>query len=256
MDRAHFRKAYAELGKTSRQERIVFIIFVTLALLWITRAGITFSRVEIPGWSKLFKAPEYINDGTVAIVISIILFIIPSGRKKGERIMDWATARKLPWNIVLLFGGGFALALGFQSSGLALWFGEHLAWSKGINPYLVLLSVVALMSFLTELTSNVASTQMLLPVFASMAIGSGNNPLMIMIPVTLASSLAFMLPTATPPNAIIFGTGRIRVATMVRTGFVFNMIGILMVVLFTWLLGGRVLDIDPGVIPDWAVAAP
>ena len=256
MDRAHFRKAYAELGKTSRQERIVFIIFVTLALLWITRAGITFSRVEIPGWAKLFKVPEYINDGTVAIVISIILFIIPSGREKGERIMDWATARKLPWNIVLLFGGGFALALGFQSSGLALWFGEHLAWSKGINPYLVLLSVVALMSFLTELTSNVASTQMLLPVFASMAIGSGNNPLMIMIPVTLASSLAFMLPTATPPNAIIFGTGRIRVATMVRTGFVFNMIGILLVVLFTWLLGGRVLDIDPGVIPDWAVAAP
>ncbi len=206
VDKKHFRKAYAELGKTSRQERIVFILFLALALLWITRAGITINECVIPGWAKLFKAPAFINDGTVAMFISILLFIVPTGRQKGERIMDWRTAQKLPWNIVLLFGGGFALALGFQSSGLAIWFGEQLAWSRGINPYLILLSVVALMSFLTELTSNVASTQMLLPVFASLAISSGNNPLLLMIPATLASSLAFMLPTATPPNAIIFGT--------------------------------------------------
>ena len=166
--------------------------------------------------------------------------------------MDWKTARKLPWNIVLLFGGRFALALGFQSSGLAIWFGEQLLWTKGVHPYLILLAVVTLMSFLTELTSNVASTQMLLPVFASLAISSGNNPLLIMIPATLASSLAFMLPTATPPNAIVFGTNRIQIATMVRTGFFLNMIGILVVVLITWLLGKSVLDIDLGIIPDWA----
>ena len=165
--------------------------------------------------------------------------------------MDWNTAQRIPWNIVLLFGGGFALALGFQSSGLAIWFGEQLLWTKGIHPYLILLAVVALMSFLTELTSNVASTQMLLPVFASLAISSGNNPLLLMIPATLASSLAFMLPTATPPNAIIFGTNRIKIATMVRTGFVLNMLGILAVVLVTWLLGSRVFDMAPGVLPLW-----
>jgi len=252
VDKDHFKKAYANLGKPSREERIVFILFLTLALLWITRTGITFSTVTIPGWARLFKSPAYINDGTVAMFISIILFVIPAGKDKKERIMDWKTAQRIPWNIVLLFGGGFALALGFQSSGLAIWFGEQLLWTSGIHPYLILLAVVALMSFLTELTSNVASTQMLLPVFATLAVSSGNNPLLLMIPATLASSLAFMLPTATPPNAIIFGTNRIRISTMVRTGFMLNMIGILAVVLITWLLGERVLDIDPGLIPDWA----
>lgn len=167
--------------------------------------------------------------------------------------MNWKTAQRIPWNIVLLFGGGFALALGFQSSGLAIWFGEQLLWTEGISPWLILLAVVALMSFLTELTSNVASTQMLLPVFASLAISSGNNPLLLMIPATLASSLAFMLPTATPPNAIIFGTNRINIATMVRTGFMLNMLGILVVALVTWLLGSSIFDIEPGVLPAWAI---
>ena len=251
LDKEHFRKAYRELGKASREEKIVFVLFLILATLWITRTGISFNSFTIPGWAGIFKVPGYINDGTVAIFISVILFIIPARGKKGERIMDWKTAHKLPWNIVLLFGGGFALALGFQSSGLSVWFGEQLMWTKGIHPYLILLAVVTLMSFLTELTSNVASTQMLLPVFASLAVSSGNNPLLLMIPATLASSLAFMLPTATPPNAIIFGTSRIQISTMVRTGFFLNMIGILVVVLITWLLGKSVLDIDLGIIPDW-----
>jgi sodium-dependent dicarboxylate transporter 2/3/5 len=253
VDRAHFRKAYARLGKASREERLVFILFLLLAVLWITRAGITVNEVVIPGWASLFKVPAYINDGTVAMFISVLLFLVPAPSVKGGRIMDWETAKNLPWNIVLLFGGGFALALGFQSSGLAVWFGEQLQWSRGVNPYLILATVVTLMSFLTELTSNVASTQMLLPVFASLAISSGNNPLFLMVPVTLASSLAFMLPTATPPNAIVFGTHRIRISTMVRTGFLLNMIGVLVVVLFTWLLGKSVLDITPGVIPTWAL---
>ena len=252
MDKAHFKNAYRELGRASQEERVVLILFILLALLWITRAGITVNEFVIPGWAQIFQVPDYINDGTVAIFISIILFIIPSRKGNGERIMDWKTAQKLPWNIVLLFGGGFALALGFQSSGLALWFGEQLLWTREVHPYLILLAVATLMSFLTELTSNVASTQMLLPVFASLAISSGNNPLLLMIPVTLASSLAFMLPTATPPNAIIFGTNRIRVATMVRTGFILNMIGVLAVVLITWLLGEKVLGIELGVIPGWA----
>ncbi len=253
LDRSYFRKAYKELGKASHEEKVVFILFLVLAFMWITRAGISFNSFSIPGWAKLFKVPSYINDGTVAIFISIVLFVVPSRNRKGERIMDWPTAQRVPWNIVLLFGGGFALALGFQSSGLAIWFGEQLFWTKGVHPYLILLAVVALMSFLTELTSNVASTQMLLPVFASLALSSGNNPLLIMIPATLASSLAFMLPTATPPNAIIFGTNRIQISTMVRTGFILNMIGILVVVLFTWLLGGSVLGIELGILPDWVM---
>ncbi|MFO7668862.1 MAG: SLC13 family permease [Bacteroidales bacterium] len=252
LDREHFRSAYRELGKTTQEERTVFILFLLLALLWITRTGITFSRVFIPGWASLFKVPEYINDGTVAIFISVLLFLMPARQGKEKRIMDWKTMQRLPWYIVLLFGGGFALALGFQSSGLAVWFGEQLLWTSGVHPYLILAAVLILMSFLTELTSNVASTQMLLPVFASLAVSSGNNPLLMMIPATLASSLAFMLPTATPPNAIVFGTDRIRIATMVRTGFIINMAGVAVVLLITWLLGGFTFDIELGSVPPWA----
>lgn len=251
VDRNHFRKAYEKLGPASREERIVFILFLVLAILWLSRAGISFNKVTIPGWAHLFKTPDFINDGTVAMFISVILFLVPAGKEGKKRIMDWKTARKIPWNIVLLFGGGFALALGFQSSGLSVWFGEQLLWTKNIHPYLILLAVVALMSFLTELTSNVASTQMLLPVFASLAISSGNNPLFLMIPATLASSLAFMLPTATPPNAIIFGTNRVNISTMVRTGFVLNMLGIITVVIVTWLLGSSILEIETGILPSW-----
>jgi sodium-dependent dicarboxylate transporter 2/3/5 len=254
IEKDHFRVKYREMGPASFEERTVFIVFLSLALLWIFRAGIRFDNFTIPGWSSIFGIPDFINDGTVAMLAAIMLFILPTRDARGSRIMDWETAKRLPWNIALLFGGGFALALGFQSSGLALWFGEQLEWTRHIHPYLILLAVVTLMSFLTELTSNVASTQMLLPVFASLAVSSGNNPMLLMIPATIASSLAFMLPTATPPNAIIFGTERLRIKTMVRTGFLLNMTGILVVFLVTWLLGERGLEIELGILPDWVDA--
>ncbi len=247
----HFRDQYRELGPASREEKLVLYLFISLAILWIFRAGITFDRFTIPGWTSLLGEPSFINDGTVAMFIGVLLFIFPAPSKQGQRLMDIGTVRKLPWEIVLLFGGGFALALGFQSSGLAVWFGEQLAWTRGVPPVLILLSVVALMSFLTELTTNVASTQMLLPVFASLAVSSGNNPMFLMIPATIASSLAFMLPTATPPNAIVFGTNRIQISTMVRTGFLLNLVGILAVTMVTMLLGQDVLGVEPGSIPEW-----
>jgi sodium-dependent dicarboxylate transporter 2/3/5 len=257
INKDHFRLKYKELGPTSFEERTVLIVFLALAFLWIFRAGITFDNFTIPGWSLIFGTPAYINDGTVAMAAAIILFILPArDARGGGRIMDWETAKRLPWNIVLLFGGGFALALGFQSSGLAVWFGEQLAFTRHIHPYLILLAVITLMSFLTELTSNVASTQMLLPVFASLAVSSGNNPILLMIPATIASSLAFMLPTATPPNAIIFGTERIQIRTMARTGFLLNMTGVLVLFLVTWLLGSKVLDIGLGIMPDWVNSVP
>jgi sodium-dependent dicarboxylate transporter 2/3/5 len=251
IDSRHFREQYQKLGKASYEEKVVFILFIILALLWIFRASIKFDSFTIPGWSEIFGTPDFINDGTVAMLISVILFIIPAKNKNDMRLMDWKTAHRLPWNIVLLFGGGFALAQGFQTSGLALWFGEQLSWTKNIHPYLILATIVTMMSFLTELTSNVASTQMLLPVFASLAVGSGNNPILFMIPATLASSLAFMLPTATPPNAIVFGTNRIQIKTMVKTGFVLNMSGIAIAVFISWLLGEKMFDILLNVMPEW-----
>jgi sodium-dependent dicarboxylate transporter 2/3/5 len=248
-----FKKEYAALGKAKIEEKIVLILFIILAFLWIFRSGFTVQSFVIPGWSQLFKTPSYINDGTVAIFISLILFIIPSKSKKGERLMNWETANKIPWNIVLLFGGGFALAQGFVDSGLSVWFGEQLAGLANVDPIYLTLANVTMMSLLTELTSNVATTEMILPILAGLSTVIEINPLLLMIPATLAASLAFMLPVATPPNAIIFGTNRIKVKDMVKTGILLNITGIIIATLVMYFWGTLVFDIDVTVFPDWAI---
>ena len=247
-----FHVQMKELGKVSYEEKAVFALFLSLAFLWISRAGIDFGSFKIPGWAELFQVPGYINDGTTAIFIALLLFIVPAKSEKHARLMNWTTAKRLPWNIVLLFGGGFALAAGFEDSGLSLWFGEQLQWGDNIPPYVFVISIVAMMSLLTELTSNVASTQMLLPAFASIAVATGDNPLLFMIPATISSSLAFMLPTATPSNAIIFGTERVTINRMMRTGFRLNILGIIIITLITYLLIGNIFDVELGVVPEWA----
>lgn len=250
-----FRMEYTALGKAKAEEKIVLTLFIILAFLWIFRTGFDIQSVSIPGWSQLFNTPSYINDGTVAIFIALILFILPSKSQKGERIMNWKTANRIPWNIVLLFGGGFALAQGFVDSGLSVWFGEQLAGLANVDPIILTLANVTMMSFLTELTSNVATTEMILPILAGLSMTIKINPLLLMIPATLAASLAFMLPVATPPNAIIFGTNRIRIKDMVRTGILLNLMGIVVATLVMYFWGTLVFDIDVTVFPDWAAAA-
>lgn len=245
------RSQYNNLGKLSYEEKVVLILFILLALLWIFRPGFKFNSFTIPGWASLVNHSKYINDGTVAVFIAVLLFIIPSKSNDPGRLMDWKTANKLPWNIVILFGGGFALAMGFEKSGLSIWLANHLTKNLDINPVFYILIIVTLMTFLTELTSNTASTQMLLPVFASMAVGLKLNPMLFVIPVTLAASFAFMLPTATPPNAIVFGTNRIQISNMIRTGFVLNITGILVITLIAYLLLGLVFNIEPFTLPRW-----
>jgi solute carrier family 13 (sodium-dependent dicarboxylate transporter), member 2/3/5 len=252
LSREDFRSEYNRLGKAKPEEKIVFILFILLAFLWIFRTGFEISSLRIPGWSALFRSPDFINDGTVAIFIASVLFVIPSKTKKGSRIMDWQTARKIPWHIVLLFGGGFALARGFVDSGLSLWFGESLSGLSSVSPILLTLIVVGLMSFLTELTSNTATTEMILPIMAGLAVSIQINPLLLMIPATLAGSMAFMLPVATPPNAIVFGTNHLQVKDMLRTGFLLNMIGIGIATLFMYFWGTIVFDIDVMQFPAWA----
>ena len=250
-----FKKEYTALGKPKQEEKIVLTLFIVLAFLWIFRSGFNIQSFTVPGWSHLFKTPAYINDGTVAIFIALLLFMIPSKTEKGERIMNWETANKIPWGIVLLFGGGFALAQGFVDSGLSIWFGEQLAGLANVDPIVLTFANVTMMSFLTELTSNVATTEMILPILAGLAMTIKINPLLLMIPATLAASLAFMLPVATPPNAIIFGTNRIRVKDMVKTGIVLNMVGIVVATLVMYFWGTLVFDIDITVFPDWAASA-
>lgn len=249
---SEFQREYELLGKAKMEEKIVMTLFTILAFLWIFRSGFNIQSFVVPGWARLFPNPSYINDGTVAIFIAILLFIIPSGSKKGERIMNWETARRVPWNIVLLFGGGFALAQGFVDSGLSVWFGEQLAGLANVEPLILTLANVTMMSFLTELTSNVATTEMILPILAGLSVTIKINPLLLMIPATLAASLAFMLPVATPPNAIVFGTNRIRVKDMVRTGILLNITGIVIATLVMYFWGVLVFDIDVTSFPAWA----
>jgi len=249
-----FRKEYDNLGKAKLEEKIVLVLFITLAFLWIFRSGFSVGSFVIPGWSQLFNAPTYLNDGTVAIFMALLLFIIPSKTKKGERLMNWETANKIPWNIVLLFGGGFALAKGFVDSGLSIWFGEQLAGLVNVKPIILTFANVSMMSVLTELTSNTATTEMILPILAGLATAIKINPLLLMIPATLAASLAFMLPVATPPNAIIFGTNRIKIKDMVKTGILLNIMGIIIATLVMYFWGTVVFDIDVNVFPEWAAA--
>jgi sodium-dependent dicarboxylate transporter 2/3/5 len=248
-----FKNEYKLLGKAKTEEKIVFVLFALLVFFWIFRSEIVIQSFVIPGWENLFDHPGYINDGTVAIFFGILLFMIPSKSRKGEKLMNWETAGKIPWGIVLLFGGGFALAQGFVDSGLSVWFGEQLAGLANVEPIVLTLANSSLISLLTELTSNVATTEMILPILAGLAVTIKLNPLLLMIPATLASSLAFMLPVATPPNAIIFGTNRIQVKEMVKTGILLNLIGIIIVTLIMYFWGTIVFGIDVNVFPEWAV---
>jgi len=255
LERNIFRKQYDELGKIGYEEKIILIDFILLAVLWLTRSGIEIGSVNIPGWGQLFRHPEYLNDGTVAIAMSLLLFLIPSKSKKGKRIMSRKMIGNLPWGILLLFGGGFALARGFKVSGLSEWFGYQLASAAG-QPHLVMIIFVAIgMTFLTELTSNTATTQLILPILAGLSVSLKVHPLLLMLPATISASMAFMLPVATPPNAIVFSSRKISIGTMARTGFILNIVGAIVITLITYYWGTLVFGFESGNIPLWAIPA-
>ncbi|MCG8573999.1 MAG: SLC13 family permease [Flavobacteriales bacterium] len=252
IDKSEIKQSYRDLGKVTFEEKVLIVAFVSMALLWFFRADIQIGQFRIPGWSNLFPEPGYFNDGTVAIFIAIILFLIPSKQKKPDHIMDWKTSTKIPWEIILLFGGGFALAAGIKESGLSNWFGEQLLFLKGVHPLILILCITFLITFLTEITSNTATVETFLPILAGLAMSIESNPILFMIPATIAGSMAFMLPVATPPNAIVFGTKRLRMAQMARTGLVLNLIAITVIALMTYFYGTEIFNADPTVYPDWA----
>ena len=252
IDTALFDDEYQKLGPMTFEERWVLLDFILLAFLWLTRSDLQLGGFRIPGWSSLLSTPQFVDDGTVAICMALILFLIPSKNSPGSTILDWNTASGLPWNIVLLFGGGFALAAGFKETGLSQWIGSQLQFFSVLNPVFVVAMASTLVTFLTELTSNTATAQVILPVIASLAVAIQVNPLLLMLPVTLSASCAFMLPVATPPNAIIFGTGRIRVTDMATTGILINLLGVILITLTVFTLGWAVFTIDLSSVPAWA----
>lgn len=261
-----------EMGPITRPQTIVLCIFAATAVLWMTRADIQLGKqTQIPGWTTMLgltyqkKTIRYISthtatnhapstlpntytrrirskrkpllgDGAVALMMALLLFLLPAGGAKepNERLMDWETANQLPWGMLLLFGGGFALAAGIKSSGMSAWVGEFFRW-KGLSawgPTAIILVICLLITFLTEFTSNTATVEITLAIVAPIAAvfgGTGVHPLLLMLPITIAASCAFMMPVATPPNAIAYSSGYIPMPTMIRTGIILNVVSTIVI---------------------------
>ena len=208
-----------KLGPINNDEKKVLIVFLITAFLWVTRT-----------YLKEYNIFIGLTDAGIAIIAAISLFIIPSQNKKTD-LLIWDQTKKLPWGLLILFGGGLTLAKAINSSGLGQWLGELFIMAIDFKPWIMVFLIVTFIIFLTELTSNTATTSTFLPIAASIAIATSISPLNIAIPLVLASSLAFMLPVATPPNAIVYGSGKLTIGNMIRAGFILNIIGIVVITL-------------------------
>jgi sodium-dependent dicarboxylate transporter 2/3/5 len=220
-----------KIGPMTTPEKRVAVIFGLVVLCWLLRRPVT-------EWLGLTG----ISDPGIVMTAAILLFMLPSGDRSRPRLMTWEDAGRLPWGVLILFGGGLSLAAAVSDSGLALWLGESLAPLNALGTTVLLVAAVTLVIFLTELTSNLATTATLLPVVGAIALQAGVPPIMLTVPVAIAASCAFMLPVATPPNAIVFATGAISIPQMVRAGIALNIAGIVTVTLISlfaapWLLG-------------------
>lgn len=219
------------LGAIKKEEKIVLLVFIVTALCWITRSFL------------LQKIIPQIDDTFIAIAAAVILFIIPSSKKEVP-LMVWEDAVKIPWGIILLFGGGMALATGFKTTGLALWLGNQMGLLESISLLALVFIIVILVNFLTEVTSNLATTAMLMPVLAPIALNLEVNPYILMVATTVAASCAFMLPVATPPNAVVFGSGYLKISDMIKSGFWLNIISVIIVTLFVYFILPLVWNLD------------
>jgi sodium-dependent dicarboxylate transporter 2/3/5 len=209
----------------------------------MTGADLRFGDTVISGWRGLLGL-QGVGDASVAVFAASLLFMIPSRDHQGEMLMTWDTAKQVPWGLLLLFGGGFALAAGFKDSGLSVTIGQAMHGLAGLSPILVILVVSLMVTFLTEVTSNTATTTIILPILAETAGTLGVDPLVLMIPATLSASCAFMMPVASPTQAIVFGSGYIEIRQMVRAGIGFNLLGVGLVTLLFSLLAGPVFGMD------------
>jgi sodium-dependent dicarboxylate transporter 2/3/5 len=228
--RAELKRMKDDLGRITVPEIRVAIVFLFMAFMWVGRPLLT----QLPGLSAL-------DDSGIAVAGAIALFLVPSGEKSDPLLLRWQYAERLPWGVLILFGGGLTLASSVTRTGLAEWLGSSLQ-AVGMLPLAVIVIITAAMIiFLTELTSNTATTATFLPIVGAIALESGLDPIALMVPVTLAASCAFMLPVATPPNAIVFGSGLLTIPKMARAGLALNIIGIFLVSLVALTLAPRFL---------------
>ena len=262
--RDFIRNEIEKLGVMSPEEKRVTFVFVSAALLWMTRKERLFGAdVDIYGWSHYLDSflalvgsdpvGYMIDDGTVSIAMALLLFIIPASKQVGGRLMDWEDAKKVPWGILLLFGGGLALAKGFTTSGLGVYIAGQLQSLLGdASPLVIVMSTVGFITGLTEVTSNTATISLSLPIMASLSQAIGVHPLLLLIPTTLAASCAFMLPVSTPPNAIVYGSGRVPIMKMVVAGIWLDILSVFLITIFVYTVGHLTFGVL-GTFPDWAI---
>ena len=233
----------AKLGEMAKQERLVLVVFVGMAISWISA-----------GFLPEGLVPDE-PDTVVAIAGALALFMIPTTTPEGERtfLLDWTNGVQIPWGVILLFGGGLSIAAGFQETGLAEWLGEQLAVLDGVSMVIVLFVVVLMTIFLTEVTSNTATATMLMPILGALAVGISVHPFGLMVAGATAASFAFMLPVATPPNAIVFGSGYITIPQMAKVGSGLNLIAIFLITALALLWLPVAWGIDITTLPEWAM---
>ncbi|MBM3346119.1 MAG: anion transporter, partial [Betaproteobacteria bacterium] len=223
----------AALGPLSRGARLTLAVFAGTVALWVF--GPLLAGVEVGG-VRLLRG---LSDSGVAVLAAVLLFCLPAGDDR--RLVDWQTAKRIPWDVLVLFGGGLALAAAIDRTGVAGFLASHAGGLAGLPPLLILLAVVALTTFMSELTSNTAQVATLVPLLAALAPAAGVHPYLLIVHRTFAASAAFMMPVGAPPNAIVFGTGLIGIGDMCRAGFWLNLCGIALVTLLTFLVTAPVL---------------
>ena len=229
----------ARMGRLSGAEAIVAVVFGLTALAWVTRP---FLAKFVPG----------ISDTTIALTGALTLFLIPAPGGGGRFLMNWSAAKTVPWEVLLLFGGGLCLAGQIQSSGLASWIGDQAVLLDALPILLTLVVLSFGILLLTELTSNTATSATFLPVVAVVAVSLGQNPLLFLVPTALAANCAYMMPVGTPPNAIVFGSGEVTLPQMVRAGIMLNILLVPVILAVLWFLGPTVFGIEMNFVPDWA----
>ena len=228
-----------KLGPMSQGEKMVSLIFCLAAFFWVVPGILE----GLPGFAENFGWLAGMNDTSIAIAAGIAMFVLP-GRGRREMVLQWKDAEDgLPWGVLLLFGGGLSLASAVATTGLDGWFGGQVAGLEVLPTVLLVAAVVAIVLFLTEVTSNTATAATFIPILGGVAIGVGADPMALLIPAAFAATCAFMLPVGTPPNAIVFSSGTVTIAQMARGGFVLNLVAIVLITLFAYLLGGITLGL-------------
>jgi sodium-dependent dicarboxylate transporter 2/3/5 len=232
--RALLASERAALGPMRPEERHVAWVFGAMVLAWVTR-DLTLADGSHLGWAPALGLARHVDDATVAVAGVLALFAWPARTLEGGRLLTWEAARRIPWEVILLFGGGLALARGFQATGLEKAAAGLLSGLAGLPPVLVLGAIALLVTFLTEITSNTAVATLLMPVLAAVGAATGLPPELTMLPAALSASCAFMLPVATPPNAVVYGMGHVSVAAMARAGLALNHAGVTVITAWLWL---------------------